>query len=92
MHQAGVIIKFGWGPLFLLSVSVSLVGKGWVFDFPFLLIMFGIILSMNLQLGILCALHSLQSQQKISHSWTPVQVTGFHVSAHHNQWEFCCCA
>lgn len=82
MHQAGVVINFGWGPLFWLSVCVLQVDKGWVFNFPLLLIMFGIILSMNLELGILSALCSLQSQQNILRSWTPAQVTGFHVSTH----------
>lgn len=33
MHQAGVVINSGWGPLLWLSVCVSLVGKGWVSDF-----------------------------------------------------------
>lgn len=79
--------KFWVGTL----VLVLLVGKGCIFNPPFLLIMSCHYL-MNLQLVILPALHSLQSQQKILNSWTPVQVTGFHASVHPNQWEFGCCA
>lgn len=80
MHQAGVVINFGWGPLLWLSEHF-LVGKGWVFNSPFLLIMSGHY-PVNLQLVILSALHSLQSQEKILNSWTAVQVTGFHVNTH----------